>query len=234
MSKLPHIPKLDAHRIAIVAESERATGSARATRPRRRKRAAAAALGALALTSGVTGALDIVSRPTASANGSNLGVGRLSITLTSHGGFKLDTCSSDSHQSSTSDEGDNRGATNNDANYTETVFSGGRTLTIEYESEEDYYTHFLPVESSNNNANNQTGETVSRPNIPGINSPNESLSDWAGDDGANPFILEYGLNENEDAGVELSRLNAMTAEEKQEQQTRVFDIIQEAFERYDY
>ena len=67
MSMPTHIPPLEAQRIATVAAND----WVRSVRLCRRKRAAAA-LGALAVASGVTGAIDILGNSTAGANNSNL------------------------------------------------------------------------------------------------------------------------------------------------------------------
>lgn len=66
--------------------SDRRRCSTRAATAKRGRRSAAVALGALALTSGVTAAID------ATSNGAQLRAGRLTIALSAHDGFKLDTC----------------------------------------------------------------------------------------------------------------------------------------------
>lgn len=69
-----------------VAEADLAHPPARVAKAPRGKHGAAIALGALALASGVTAGIDAAGSPT------DINVGRLAITLTAHGGFKLDTC----------------------------------------------------------------------------------------------------------------------------------------------
>ena len=209
MSKPLRVSPLDNRRVVAFAASELANDSARPARIRRRKRAAAAALGvlgALAATSGVTGALDILSSSPPSANGSNRSVGRLTIVLANHGGFKLETCTSSSHDSSASDE-DNTGRSNNtDTNYAQTIVLDGRTITIEHEYVNDYVDVATVV--SNNNTTHQNVETFADETIAGINAPNETLSAWTD---ANPFIIGYGLSEGAD-DLKLSRLNGLTLE----------------------
>ncbi|ORB83043.1 hypothetical protein B1987_19425 [Mycobacterium kansasii] len=205
MSMPTHIPPLEAQRIATVAAND----WVRSVRLCRRKRAAAA-LGALAVASGVTGAIDILGNSTAGANNSNLSVGRLTIALANHDGFKLDTCRGNSPDSS-ANGGDNTGGSNdNDTNYTDTVVVDDRTITIGYEDENDYID--VTTSLSNNNANNQNIGTRSDETIRGINVPNETLSAWTDEDHENPFLLKYRLNEREDDDVGLPRLNEMITE----------------------
>ncbi|ETZ96722.1 hypothetical protein I546_7246 [Mycobacterium kansasii 732] len=66
-----------------VAEADLAHPPARVAKAPRGKHGAAIALGALALASGVTAGIDAAGSPT------DINVGRLAITLTAHGGFKL-------------------------------------------------------------------------------------------------------------------------------------------------
>ncbi|VBA46478.1 hypothetical protein LAUMK191_00615 [Mycobacterium attenuatum] len=61
--------------------------------PRQRARVAGVALGALALTSAASANLDVAAPE--SVTSSQLGVGRLAITLNAHEVFKLDTCTSE-------------------------------------------------------------------------------------------------------------------------------------------
>ncbi len=64
----------------------------RGGKPLRRKRFATAVLGALALTSGATAIGDASTTPLLGTGVRYIGVGRLAIALTSHDGFKLDSC----------------------------------------------------------------------------------------------------------------------------------------------
>ncbi|VAZ63215.1 hypothetical protein LAUMK4_05119 [Mycobacterium persicum] len=104
---------------AVASGSDSAPGHVRLTKSRRGTRAAGLALGALAITSGVSGVLDV---STATTNGPNVSVGRLAITLTANHGFKLDTCTAgnsgiaqgdntNSGNSSNIDSSDGTGAT---------------------------------------------------------------------------------------------------------------------------
>ncbi|QQW35649.1 hypothetical protein [Mycobacterium marinum] len=72
----------------------------------RHKRIASAALGALALTSGAAGVIDVGINPLHDSPARYIGVGRLAITLTSHDAFKTDTCSSASVSGSTGSNDD--------------------------------------------------------------------------------------------------------------------------------
>ncbi|ORB89922.1 hypothetical protein LAUMK42_05190 [Mycobacterium persicum] len=107
---------------AVASGSDSAPGHVRLTKSRRGTRAAGLALGALAITSGVSGVLDF---STATTNGPNVSVGRLAITLTANHGFKLDTCTAgnsgiaqgdntNSGNSSNIDSSDGTGANNGD------------------------------------------------------------------------------------------------------------------------
>ncbi|VBA58615.1 hypothetical protein LAUMK41_03067 [Mycobacterium attenuatum] len=75
---------------------------ARTTVSRRRRRIATATLGALAFSSGITGALNAGG----SAN-SYTGVGRLALTLIAHDGFKLDSCTANTNDNPVNDLTDN-------------------------------------------------------------------------------------------------------------------------------
>ncbi|VAZ80759.1 hypothetical protein LAUMK4_05137 [Mycobacterium persicum] len=75
------------------AETDLTHAKASLTSSRRRKCAAAAALGSLTLASGVAGAID---KPI-NAHDPTVSVGRLTVRLTGHGRFKLDTCSSNNN-----------------------------------------------------------------------------------------------------------------------------------------
>lgn len=90
MIEQPHksMPKGD------VSYADAAAGRMKARRSKlqRRTQAATAALGALALASGVTAALDAIIA--ADSGSSHIGVGRLAITLAARDGFKLDSCTS--------------------------------------------------------------------------------------------------------------------------------------------
>lgn len=78
----------------------------------RRTCAAAVALGALTLTSGATAAIDAVT-----IGATDINAGRLAITLTGHGGFKLDTCTNDNSSYHDSDNsGSNGGDSSNNSN----------------------------------------------------------------------------------------------------------------------
>lgn len=81
-------------------ESGSARPKAGIGKSRRGRLAAGAALGALTLTSGIAGIVDATTPTTADGLGVN--VGRLNITLTAHGGFKLDSCTSNTNDTSSS------------------------------------------------------------------------------------------------------------------------------------
>ncbi|WP_136624903.1 hypothetical protein [Mycobacterium attenuatum] len=90
------------------AEADSPRPSTRAARVRRGTQGAAATLGALALASGVTAAIDAIGSSTQFNAGIN--AGRLAITLTAHGGLKLDTCSN-SNSGYTENSGDSNSST---------------------------------------------------------------------------------------------------------------------------
>ncbi|MBY0387552.1 MAG: hypothetical protein K2X56_05460 [Mycobacterium pseudokansasii] len=93
MTRLPHGPTFTGDD-ASAARSDLPRPYSRAAKGRRGTRGAAAALGAVALTSGVTAAID------AARDGTQISAGRLAITLTAHGGFKLDTCTTNGSSNS--------------------------------------------------------------------------------------------------------------------------------------
>lgn len=106
----------------------------------RHKRAAMVALGALALTSGVAGAIE-----TGTSAATNINAGRLAITLTGHGGFKLDTCTNDnSNYHDSSDFGSNSSDSSNNSNTIDSnsispgnvnndiIDTSGSTITYDY------------------------------------------------------------------------------------------------------
>ncbi|VBA52760.1 hypothetical protein LAUMK191_02563 [Mycobacterium attenuatum] len=97
-----------------------------------RKRCAAMALGALALTSGVTGTVDAMI-PT--ADGATIGAGRLTIALAARHGFKLDTCTTSGSNDDNSTI--NQGATTtdfpNDTAGTDAGNSGNSNTISSYE-----------------------------------------------------------------------------------------------------
>ncbi|MGV7254682.1 hypothetical protein [Mycobacterium persicum] len=112
------------------AESGSARAKAGIGKSRRGRLAAGAALGALTLTSGIAGIVDVTTPTT--ANGFGVNVGRLNITLTSHGGFKLDSCTSNTNDTSggsLSGAGSSSNSTDTTAttqdNTTATISSGG-------------------------------------------------------------------------------------------------------------
>ncbi|ETW24274.1 hypothetical protein [Mycobacterium gastri] len=82
------------------AESGSARAKAGIGKSRRGRLAAGAALGALTLTSGIAGIFDVT--PPTTANGPGVNVGRLAITLATYGGYKLDSCTSNTNDTSTS------------------------------------------------------------------------------------------------------------------------------------
>ncbi|WP_156897762.1 hypothetical protein [Mycobacterium kansasii] len=117
--------------------SDSAPGHVRLTKSRRGTRAAGLALGALAITGGVTGVLDASS---ATTNGPTVTVGRLAITLTANHGFKLDTCTAgnsgiaqgdntNSGNSSNIDSSEGTGANNGDTASDPIVISNSDTTS---------------------------------------------------------------------------------------------------------
>lgn len=98
------------------AESGSAQPKVGTAKSRRGRLAAGATLGALALTSGIAGIVD-ASSPT-TANGLGVDVGRLTITLASHGGFKLDSCTSNTNDTSGSSLSGGTSSNSNDTTAT--------------------------------------------------------------------------------------------------------------------
>ncbi|EUA05828.1 hypothetical protein I546_5976 [Mycobacterium kansasii 732] len=107
------------HNTASATGSDSAPGHIRLTKSRRRMRAASLALGALAITGGITGVLDA---STATTSGPTISVGRLAISLTANHGFKLDTCTG---TAGNTDNPITQGDNGNSANSSNTDSSNG-------------------------------------------------------------------------------------------------------------
>ncbi|AGZ54337.1 hypothetical protein B1T45_10140 [Mycobacterium kansasii] len=105
------------------AESGSAQPKAGTGKSRRGRLAAGATLGALALTSGIAGIVDTSAATT--ANGLDVNVGRLTITLASHGGFKLDSCTSNTNDTS----GSSLSGTSSNSNDTTATTQDSTTAT---------------------------------------------------------------------------------------------------------
>lgn len=100
--------------VASAGASGLAPAKTRRTPSPPRRRIATAALGALALTCGVTGTVDALHRNAGSAP--TISAGRLAIRMaTAHDGFKLDSCSTDTTGSSTTGSSTDTSTTNSSA-----------------------------------------------------------------------------------------------------------------------
>lgn len=149
-----------------VAESDMPRPAPRAAKGRRGKRGAAAALGALALTSGVTAAID------ATRDGTQISAGRLAITLTAHGGFKLDTCTTNgssysdgngsSNSSTTSNTTQDFGTSTTTSDSTQTSGTGTNT----YDTTQDLSTSISNSDSTQTGSNESTNYDNNQLSLP--------------------------------------------------------------------
>ncbi|VBA57543.1 hypothetical protein LAUMK191_04074 [Mycobacterium attenuatum] len=99
MSRSAHRLGLTHNTVGLDFDQSRPAGAASSQRARRR---AIVTLGTLALTSGIAAAID-----TATDSATNISIGRLAITLTSHDGFKLDTCTNSNSEYSNDENSSN-------------------------------------------------------------------------------------------------------------------------------
>ncbi|VBA57541.1 hypothetical protein LAUMK191_04073 [Mycobacterium attenuatum] len=99
MSRSAHHLDLAHNTVGLCSDQSRPAGAVSSQRARR---SAIVALGTLALTSGIAAAVD-----TATDSATNISIGRLAITLTSHDGFKLDTCTSSNSNFSNNENSSN-------------------------------------------------------------------------------------------------------------------------------
>lgn len=122
-----------------------ATGNiARVAQGRRRKRGAVVALGTLALTSGVTVAVDATTE-----NATNVSVGRLAIAMTAHDGFKLDSCSSgnsDYSDNTDSNSGPSANSSVQDIDNYSTVSGSNSTVTSNIDEQPNSNLDYIAID----------------------------------------------------------------------------------------
>ncbi|WP_211189108.1 hypothetical protein [Mycobacterium attenuatum] len=143
---------------------------ARRPRQRRRQRAAGVALGAIALTSGLGAAVNAISPPggtAAIANGADINVGRLAITLAAHDGFKLNPCANEpaaggniDNSTNGTNQGDTTDPNNIGAQGESTGPAGGTNEFTNNNNNDNYNNNDNNYNYDNNNNNNNNNERI--------------------------------------------------------------------------